>query len=164
IINFKHDPLLQPLHQLEAFRKLAQTCFPTQPLLRIHKQKKRASVALSLEEAKHYTELLLSAMEVDQPYLKPDLGLKELAEKISLHPNKLSWLLNDRIGQNFYEFVNRFRLKAFQQKALEPQNQHLSLLGLAYESGFNSKTVFNTYFKKAEGVTPAAYRKKMMQE
>ena len=90
-------------------------------------------------------------------YLQESLGLKDLAEKIRLHPNKLSWLLNERIGKNFYNFVNGYRLEEFQRRAVDPENQNLSLLGLAYDSGFNSKSVFNDYFKKATGLTPKAW-------
>lgn len=60
-------------------------------------------------------------------------------------------------------FVNSFRLKQFQRLALDPANSHLTLLGLAYESGFNSKTVFNAYFKKSTGMTPRAWVKKQQQ-
>ena len=76
---------------------------------------------------------------------------------LGLHANKLSWLLNEQVGKNFNEFVNGFRLEAFQQKALDPANRHLTILGLAYESGFNSKTVFNAFFKKTLKQTPSAW-------
>lgn len=59
--------------------------------------------------------------------------------------------------ENFNEYINTFRLHAFKIIALHPANQHITLLGLAYESGFNSKTVFNTCFKKMEGLTPSAW-------
>ncbi|MEM1321908.1 MAG: helix-turn-helix domain-containing protein [Bacteroidota bacterium] len=163
VINFKHDPLLQPLHHQKAFQELGQRCFPANTLLSIGKKKKRVSNALSSAEAEHYTELLLSAMEIERQYLKSDLGLKYLAEKINLHPNKLSWLLNESIGKNFYEFVNSFRLKEFQKRAIDPQDQHLSILGLAYESGFNSKSVFNDYFKKNTGLTPKVWVKQQLK-
>jgi len=76
-----------------------------------------------------------------------------------MHPNQLSWLLNESIGKNFSEFVNHYRVKAFKENANAPKNSHLSLLGLAYDSGFNSKTVFNTYFKKETGLTPKQFLK-----
>ncbi|MEM9921512.1 MAG: helix-turn-helix domain-containing protein [Bacteroidota bacterium] len=165
VINFKYDPLLKPLHCQEAFQQLAQKYFPANNLLAIGKKKNKRvhHNTLGFEEEKHYTELLLSTMEVEKYYLKSDLGLKELAEKINLHPNKLSWLLNERMGKNFYEFVNNFRLKEFQAKAVDPQNKHISILGLAYESGFNSKSVFNDYFKKSTGSTPKSWLKQQLK-
>lgn len=59
--------------------------------------------------------------------------------------------------KNFNEYVNTYRLDAFKTNALDPANQHITLLGLAYESGFNSKTVFNAFFKKMEALTPGAW-------
>ncbi|MEM6643900.1 MAG: tetratricopeptide repeat protein [Bacteroidota bacterium] len=83
-----------------------------------------------------------------------NLTMRTLAEKINIHPNKLSWVLNEKIGKNFNEFINDLRLSVFQKKAADPKNSHLSILGLAYESGFTSKTVFNNFFKKQMGMTP----------
>ena len=102
---------------------------------------------------------LKTKMEVDKIFFDPSLTLRGMAETIDLHPNKLSWLLNEKIGKNFNDFINSYRLKAFQEKALDPQNGHLTLLGLAYESGFTSKSVFNDFFKKNTGLTPKAWVK-----
>jgi adenylate cyclase len=66
------------------------------------------------------------------------------------------------IGKNFSEFVNHFRVEAFKQFAKGPKNTRLTLFGLACESGFNSKTVFNTYFKKETGLTPKQYLKEQL--
>ncbi|MDF1695771.1 MAG: tetratricopeptide repeat protein [Saprospiraceae bacterium] len=99
----------------------------------------------------------------EEMYTDPSLSLRKLAEVMDLHPNKLSWLLNDYIGKNFNEYVNAFRLEKFKEKALDPKNSHITLLGLAYESGFNSKTVFNSFFKKMEETTPRAWVKKQLQ-
>ena len=102
---------------------------------------------------------LKNLMELEAVYLDQDLTLRSLAESVDLHPNKLSWLINEHIGKNFNEYVNTYRLEAFKQRALDPTNSHLTLLGLAYESGFNSKTAFNTVFKKLVGMTPKAFQK-----
>ena len=157
VINFKNDPFLRPLTPIKAYQELVQTYFPGNTLLTISKKKERVKDVLSPQEAKHHADQLLSQMEEEKVFLDANLGLKDLAEKMDLHPNKLSWLLNERVGKNFYNFINGYRLKEFQENALDPQKQHLSLLGLAYESGFNSKSVFNDYFKKATGLTPKAW-------
>ncbi|MEZ4954357.1 MAG: helix-turn-helix domain-containing protein [Saprospiraceae bacterium] len=117
------------------------------------------SALLSKEEIELKIELLENLIEKEKAFTDPSLSLRQLAEKIDLHPNKLSWLLNDRIGKNFNEYVNFYRLNIFKEKALDKKNSHLTLLALAYESGFNSKTVFNSYFKKAENMTPKAWVK-----
>lgn len=104
-------------------------------------------------------EQLNQLMDEDEIYLNPSLSLRELAQSLQIHPNKLSWLINENLGKNFNEYINDWRLSAFQQKALNPENSNITLLGLAYESGFNSKSVFNEFFKRATGLTPRAWLK-----
>ena len=93
------------------------------------------------------------------PYLNPDLSLRSLAGLINMHPNQLSWLLNDSLGKNFNEFVNHYRVETFKNLAKDSTNANITVLGLAYDSGFNSKTVFNNYFKKETGLTPKQFLK-----
>lgn len=107
----------------------------------------------------NYTNKLISYMEQETPYLNPDLSLRHLAELIEIHPNQLSWLLNTQLDMNYNYFVNKYRLSHFIELATDEANSHISLMGLAFESGFNSKTVFNTFFKKETGMTPSAYLK-----
>lgn len=159
IINFKHEPFLRPLRQLEAYKALIQQCFPVERLVAPSKKKSTQKVLLDSEKTKAYTELLFSKMEEEKRYLAPDLNLRVLATEMDLHPNKLSWLLNKKLQKNFSDFVNSYRLKEFQARALDERYSHLSLLGLAYESGFNSKSVFNEYFRKATGLTPRSWVK-----
>jgi adenylate cyclase len=101
----------------------------------------------------------LNYITTKKPYLSPDLSLRLLAKQIDIHPNQLSWLLNESIGKNFNEFINYYRVEAFKALSNDPKNRHITLMGLAYDSGFNSKTVFNTYFKKETGLTPKQFIK-----
>jgi len=114
---------------------------------------------LDAETADNYTEKLTRFIAEEEPFLVPNLSLRSMADQVEIHPNKLSWLLNERIGKNFNEFINHYRIEYFKKLAVNPENSHISLLGLAYESGFNSKTVFNTYFKKEVGMTPKEFLK-----
>lgn len=123
------------------------------------KQEKEKTALLDNETATNYSTTLLAFMTEEQPYLTPDLSLRSLAERIAIHPNQLSWLLNDRLGKNFNQFINHYRVEHFKDLAVDKSNAHISLIGLAYESGFNSKTVFNTYFKKEVGMTPKEFLK-----
>jgi TolB-like protein/AraC-like DNA-binding protein len=100
---------------------------------------------------------LLLLMANEKPYLNPDLTLRDLAAMIEMPPNYLSQLLNEGVQKNFAEFINTHRVEDFKEKALNPNFKHMSLLGIAYESGFNSKTTFNTYFKRLTGLTPKAF-------
>jgi AraC-like DNA-binding protein/lipoprotein NlpI len=104
-------------------------------------------------------EQLKQLMDEEEIYLNPSLSLRELAQSLQIHPNKLSWLINENLSKNFNEYINSWRLTAFQQKALDPENSNITLLGLAYESGFNSKSVFNEFFKRSTGLTPRAWLK-----
>ena len=111
------------------------------------------------DEVNEITDRLEKLMHSQELVLDTELTLRSLAEMLYIHPNKLSWVLNDRIGMNFNEFVNSYRLDIFQEKALDPANKHLSILGMAFESGFSSKSVFNEFFKKKTGLTPKAWIK-----
>jgi adenylate cyclase len=106
-----------------------------------------------------YTARLLNYVTEEKPYLLPDLSLRGLASKIDIHPNQLSWLLNESIGKNFNDFINHYRVNTFKTLSKDPKNAHLTLMGLAFDSGFNSKTVFNTSFKKETGLTPRQFSK-----
>ncbi|MEM9324858.1 MAG: helix-turn-helix domain-containing protein [Bacteroidota bacterium] len=156
-INFKHDPFLAPIRSLPGYKKLVNTYFPDSTIAPPQSFEIVSKAPLTDKESSDFEQLLRSRMDQHQDFLKPNLGLRDLAATIDLHPNKLSWLLNEKLGQNFYEFVNGYRLREFQRKAKDPSKGHLSLLGIALESGFNSKSVFNEYFKKSTGLTPKAW-------
>lgn len=159
-IGFKYDPLLKRLRTESIFKKYTDH-FKSPLFTEDTGNKKPAdSDFLTGTEITHYTEVLERLMKSQKVYLDTQLSLKTMAREIDLHPNKLSWLLNHQMGKGFNEFVNLYRLKEFQSKALQPDNRHLTLLGLAYDSGFNSKSVFNEFFKKQTGLTPKAWLKK----
>ncbi|MCR9253713.1 MAG: helix-turn-helix domain-containing protein [bacterium] len=163
VVNFKNDPVLDPIKSLPEFQELVEQNFPDErlehDLAPTNILLDESSDFLGKEEIEHYKNELIMYLEGDQAYLNTELTLRSLSEKIDLHPNKLSWLLNEKIGKNFNDFINSYRLKAFQQKAIDPKNNHLTLLGLAFESGFTSKSVFNDFFKKSTGSTPKAWVK-----
>jgi adenylate cyclase len=117
---------------------------------------------LSNELLKQYQDQLTQLMSTDQPYLDENLTLRFLAEMLKIQPNQLSQVLNEGFDQNFAEFVNTYRLEMFKSKVADPDQRHLTILALAYDSGFNSKTVFNTFFKKRMGQTPKAYWKEVV--
>lgn len=162
VVYTQLDPMLKPLRALPQFEELTSKIFgkPTLPVAASRKYKK---ALLAPEEVDEYKGKLTEIMEQEQLYLDPELSLRSLAKKVGILPNYLSQLLNEGFAKNFAEYVNSYRVKAFQVKVIDPDLQHLTLLGLAYESGFNSKTSFNTFFKKAVGMTPAAYRKQMLR-
>ena len=165
LINFQHDPFLKPLHVEARFQALKASNFAKErlpsviPKLEEGKSEVQQRNLLSTQEIELYLDRLSNALEVERTFLDPDLSLKSLADQLDMHPNKLSWLINEKLKQNFNEYINGYRLETFKEKALEPTNAHLTLLAIAYDSGFNSKTVFNTFFKKKMEMTPRAWVK-----
>lgn len=102
---------------------------------------------------------LLEVMERDRPYLDADLTLFSLAAILNWPANHLSQVINTHEQKNFFDFVNGYRIEAIKQRIRSGQYEHLTLLSIAYECGFNSKAAFNRAFKKITGLTPSAFRK-----
>ncbi|WP_338194568.1 tetratricopeptide repeat protein [Flagellimonas marinaquae] len=125
-----------------------------------YKQKKKYKQALlDTNEVTRYSKELKQIMIDYKLYLNPDLSLKDLASYLDLPANYVSQLLNLGFQKNFSEYINTFRINEFKERILLEENKGLTIMAIAYDSGFNSKTVFNTFFKKIEGVTPNAYLK-----
>ncbi|RZL13149.1 MAG: AraC family transcriptional regulator [Hymenobacter sp.] len=114
-----------------------------------------APVAEPTPDLLRWRERLLQLMDQEQPWRAPDLTLHELAQRLGTHPALLSRVLNTSCGQNFNDFVNTYRTQEAQRKLADPRFAHYSLLGVALESGFNSKSTFNRVFKKLTGQAPS---------
>ena len=94
-----------------------------------------------------------------KPYLDPELKLEKLAAMLNLHPKTLSHLLNKGLQASFYDYINRHRVEEVKQKLTDPKYDKYTLLGIALDSGFNSKSTFNHVFKKFTHQTPLEYKK-----
>tara|TARA_R110002073_G_scaffold312586_1_gene484088 strand:- start:13374 stop:14483 length:1110 start_codon:yes stop_codon:yes gene_type:complete len=108
------------------------------------------------------TEEILKLKEFmlhEKPYLNGEITASELAKELSISRHQLSQLLNNHLSQNFYDFINEYRVEEFKKRIQSQENNQLTLLAIALDSGFNSKTTFNTIFKKATGMTPSQYKK-----
>ena len=97
-------------------------------------------------------------------YQDPDLSLSSLAEKLNLTPHELSRIINTALKKSFYDFINEYRVAEVIKRMQDPACDHLTLLGIAYDSGFNSKSTFNLIFKKITGKTPAEYKIDLKKE
>ncbi|WP_347921985.1 helix-turn-helix domain-containing protein [Pontimicrobium sp. SW4] len=106
---------------------------------------------------------LIKLFTEDEYYKEMNLSLNDLATKLDIHPNYLSQIINEKEGKNFYDFVNTFRVKEFKRLIKIPENKQYTLLALAYDCGFNSKSSFNRYFKKSTGKTPSQYAKAFVE-
>jgi len=112
---------------------------------------------LRKEDSVIYLKKLLQYMEQEKPYLNEKLSLKEIAEKMNISTNHLSQVINENLERNFFDFVNGYRVKLVVKKMRDPSNKKYTILSLAYDCGFNSKSSFNSIFKKHKGLTPTEF-------
>lgn len=119
---------------------------------------------LGKEQAAYYHQQLLALMKEKKPYLNGELSAGELAQQLNISVNHLSQILNTVQRQNFFDFVNGYRIREVIKKMKDPKNRHLTLLAIALDSGFNSKTSFNTVFRKVNNQTPSQYAKSLSRE
>jgi AraC-like DNA-binding protein len=114
------------------------------------------------EVAAEWYQKLLKIMKDEKPYLDPKLGLAGLAKQLEISPNQLSQIINQEAQVNFHDFVNNYRVEEFIQRA--HKNKNFSLLALALDAGFNSKSSFNYIFKKQKGLAPSEYLSNYVSE
>jgi putative ABC transport system permease protein len=115
-------------------------------------------------ELKQKGAWLKKALKAKAYYQDPELNLRSLAEKLNLHPNELSRIINTVLKKSFNDFVNEYRVAEVVRKMHDPGFDHLTLLGIAFESGFNSKTTFNRTFKEITGKSPTEYKAELKKE
>ncbi|SHG52370.1 helix-turn-helix domain-containing protein [Chryseobacterium vrystaatense] len=106
---------------------------------------------------------LSTLMETEQPYLDGDLNLLKLSDLVKINGHQLSYLLNNGFNENFFYFVNKYRIEHAKKMLTDSSYKKWSIVGIAFESGFNSKTAFNTIFKKMTGMTPSEFKKEQEQ-
>ena len=114
---------------------------------------------ISDDELKEMTCRLIQVMDDKKPFLDVELSLFKLASQLDISSHLLSYIINNGCNENFYQFINRYRIEEAKKMIQDPDMEHLSLMGIAFEVGFNSKTVFNTTFKKITNQTPSEFKK-----
>jgi len=124
-----------------------------------HSPLKYEKSGLTEEAAERIVLQLLDMMDRQMPYTDPSLTLSQLAEMIAVSPHNLSEVINSRLKKNFYDFVNGYRIDQVKKDLVDPAKQHLKILTIAFDAGFNSKATFNTLFKEKSGKTPSEFRK-----
>jgi AraC-like DNA-binding protein len=112
---------------------------------------------LKQENAEEIHQHLLKLMHDKKPYLEPKLTLSGLAGELNVSVNNLSQIINQYQKKNFYDFINEYRVEEFKSRMAVPKNRSFSILAIALDSGFNSKSSFNQVFKKHTGITPSQY-------
>ena len=116
---------------------------------------------VSEEKTEEIIIKLQHLMENEKLYLNPDLTLKDLSKKLRVHYNILSRVINEKFHLGYNDFINKYRIDEAKLKLSDPEQKNRTILEILYDCGFNSKSVFNTTFKKFTGKTPSAFRKLM---
>jgi len=125
---------------------------------------KYSGSTLKEDEADKYAGQLSEFMLSQKPYLDPGLTLPQLASQMNITSHHLSQIINEKFGQNFFEYINHFRVEEVKSRIQNPKYESFSLLGIAFDSGFNSKSAFNRIFKKYTQQTPSQFKSVLKPE
>ena len=120
--------------------------------------KKYKSSNLTTSQAEKYIENLQHYMDNDKPYLNPELTIMDVANQIKISRHYLTQVININLKKNFYQFINEYRVQEMKTRLTSPDFNHITIVSIAYECGFNSKSTANAIFKKMTGKTPSEYR------
>jgi YesN/AraC family two-component response regulator len=107
---------------------------------------------------------VLDYMETSKPYHDSELTLTSLASQMNINRNQLSEIINTGTGGNFYDFINKYRVDEVKQLIENPKFKDYTMLAIAFEAGFASKSTFNSIFRKATGLTPTEYKEKLKSD
>ncbi|MDF1699454.1 MAG: helix-turn-helix domain-containing protein [Saprospiraceae bacterium] len=124
----------------------------------VAKKTKYASSMLTDDQSLEILKDLENYMASTKPYLVNELTLKDVADALGVHSKNLSQVINEQLNLNFFNFINQYRVEEVKAKLLDENFTHYSILGIALESGFSSKSSFNSIFKKFTGCTPTSYK------
>jgi AraC-like DNA-binding protein len=110
------------------------------------------------DQAKEYLEELISFMDKNKPYLDRDLTIHRLSGLTGIPKHYITQVLNENYKRNFFTFINEYRVQEVIERFSDPKYNHYTILAIAFDAGFNSKTTFNSIFKSQTGMTPSRYR------
>lgn len=120
---------------------------------------KTGKSGLSPDRVESLVSRIIALMERDKLYQETELTLQQLAAKLDVPSYQVSFALNEGMKKNFYDVINGYRVEEAKRLLLDSKNRNYTILSVGFEAGFNSKTTFNTVFKKFTGMTPTEFRK-----
>jgi AraC-like DNA-binding protein len=115
---------------------------------------------LKERQAKEYLVKLIAYVEDNKPYLNRDLSIYDLSKMTGIPKHYITQILNENHKKNFFTFINEYRVKEVIDRFSDPRFNHYTILAIAFDAGFNSKTTFNAIFKNQTGLTPSEFREK----
>lgn len=118
---------------------------------------KYAKSGLRSEDLRKFVHAMDTLMNRKKLYLNPELSLAEVSEELLIPKHHLTQAMNTELGKNFYAYINELRVKKFMEMVVDPKFKHYTFLAIAFECGFNSKSTFNSVFKRITGFTPSEY-------
>ncbi len=116
---------------------------------------------LKNKDVARYIKKIEEFMQKEKPYLDRELTIYDLSDRLDIPRHFISEVINEHMGKNFYNLVNEYRVDEVKLRLLDPVYRNLTILAIAYDSGFNSKSSFNTIFKEKTGMTPSEYVRKV---
>jgi len=119
--------------------------------------KKYQRSGLRQEDVADYVNKIRKYMVIEKPYLDRELTIYNLSEQLKISRHILSEVINEHMGMNFYNLVNEYRVNEVKERMKREDMKQLTILAIAFDSGFNSKSSFNTIFKEKTGQTPSEY-------
>jgi AraC-like DNA-binding protein len=126
-------------------------------------KQKMEKAGINDERIAELTGRIIALMEQDKLYQETELTLQQLAAKLDIPAYQVSVVLNEGMKKNFYDVINGYRVQEAKRLLLDSKNKNFTILSVGFEAGFNSKTTFNTVFKKFTGLTPTEYREKQKE-
>lgn len=149
IFYFVNRVILKALRQPEIFAGIAQ-----------NETAKYLGSNLTQEQIETYKRQLIDFLETERPFLNPQVSLTDLSDKLSINTKHLSQVINQSFDKSFFDFINSYRIHEAKKILRDTDDDKLTVLEVMYEVGFNSKSSFNTAFKKETGQTPTEFRHK----
>jgi len=136
--------------------------YESQPIINTETERpkyERSSLPDSQQE--ELVKQLKDLMVKDRLFLEPELSIAILGEKLQVSPYYISQLLSQKLKTSFYDFINQYRVEEAKELLRKPSHENFTILSIAFDSGFNSKTTFNTVFKKFTAQTPTQFKSRL---
>jgi len=148
-------------HQTSIFEEVVKFNGPGADGLAVSETRKYQRSGLKKSDVAEYISHIEAYMDQDKPYLNRELSIYDMAVHLNLPRHTLSEVINEHLGKTFYTLINDYRIEEVKRRMEDPAYRHLTILAIAFDSGFNAKSSFNTIFKEKTGFTPSEYLKQI---